>query len=47
MAAASVPCWWLFGMSISGPLMGSTSSRKIEMFIARACGMPSSRAQVP
>ena len=38
---------WLFGMIISGPLMGSTSSRKIEMFMARGSGMPSSRAQVP
>jgi len=34
-------------MSSSGPLIGITSSRNTAMFMARGCGMPSSRAQVP
>jgi len=38
---------WLFGTSISGPLIGMTSSMNTAMFIARGSGMPSSRAQVP
>ena len=34
-------------LPFNGPLIGITSSRKIAMFIARGCGMPSSRFQVP
>ena len=45
--AASVPWLWLLGINISGPLIAMTSSRNTEIFIARGCGMPSSRAQVP
>ena len=45
--ALRTPAVWLRGTSISGPLIGITSSRKIAMFMARGSGMPSSRFQVP
>ena len=44
---SSTPWRWDFGMIISGPLNGNTSSRKSEMFIARGSGIPSFSSQLP